>query len=112
MSLQGSDFYDDNDVFQSYMASRGRPDNPNDTLEKPVLLELLGDLAGKRILDLGCGDADFGREALQQGCAAYVGVEGSHNMVALALQNLAGTPSQVIQADLETWEYPHATFDL
>ena len=112
MSLQGSDFYDDNDVFQSYMASRGRQDNPNDTLEKPVLLELLGDLTGKRILDLGCGDAAFGREAFQHGCAAYVGVEGSHNMIVLARQNLAATPGQVIQANLETWEYPHEIFDL
>src|SRR3989442_11389653 len=84
------------------MASRGRADNPNDTLEKPVLLELLGDVTGKRILDLGCGDAAFGHEAFQRGCAAYLGVEGSHNMVALALQNLAGTSGRVIEANLET----------
>ena len=27
-----------------------RGDNPNDTLEKPVILELIGDIAGKRVL--------------------------------------------------------------
>jgi SAM-dependent methyltransferase len=112
MSLPGPDFYDDNAVFNIYLARRGRADNPNDTLEKPVLLELLGDLTGKRILDLGCGEAAFGREALEQGCAAYVGVEGSHNMASLAAQTLAGTSGQVVQANLETWEYPSAAFDL
>ena len=112
MSLQGPAFYDDNDIFKTYMAGRSRPDNPNDTLEKPVLLELLGDLTGKRILDLGCGDAAFGREALRQGAAAYVGVEGSDNMLAVARQTLAGTSGQLIQADLETWGYPRETFEI
>jgi hypothetical protein len=84
MGLAGPDFYDDHEIFKTYLAHRDRRDSPNDILEKPVLLELLGNLNGKRILDLGCGDASIGREALQRGCVAYVGVEGSHNMAALA----------------------------
>ncbi len=112
MGLAGPDFYDNDDVFKIYMAHRDRLDSPNETLEKPVLLELLGSLSGKRILDLGCGDAAIGSEALQQGCVAYVGIEGSHNMVALAHQNLAGTRGQVIQADLETWQVSGEAFDL
>lgn len=77
MPHHGPAFYDDDAVFATYMARRNRPDNPNDTLEKPVVLELAGDLANRRILDLGCGDADFGRLALDQGCQSYLGVEGS-----------------------------------
>lgn len=77
MSSEGPDFYDEDSVFATYMARRHGPDNPNDTLEKPVLQELVGPLAGQRILDLGCDDAAFGREALAHGCQAYVGVEGS-----------------------------------
>ena len=112
MGLEGPNFYDNEEVFQTYMAHRSRPDSPNDNLEKPVILELLGNLSGKRIVDLGCGDAAIGKEALQQGCAAYLGIEGSRNMVALAQQNLAGTQGQVIQADLETWQAPVGVFDL
>jgi SAM-dependent methyltransferase len=110
--LDGPAFYDDGPLFETYRAHRGRADNPNDTLEMPVLLELLGDLRGKRILDLGCGDAALGREALQQGCAAYLGVDGSHNMVAEARQGLMGTSGEVIRADLETWTHPGQAFDL
>jgi SAM-dependent methyltransferase len=112
MGKQGAAFYDDDSIFAAYTASRRRPDNPNDTLEKPVMLELVGELAGRRILDLGCGDADFGRYALARDCRTYIGVEGSRNMVTAARQTLAGTPGEVVHASIETWTYPDASFDL
>ena len=112
MGVHGAAFYDDDTVFATYLARRQRPDNPNDTLERPVLLDLAGELAGRRILDLGCGDAAFGRHALLHGGRTYTGVEGSRNMVALARQTLAGTPGEVHHAALETWAYPEASFDL
>lgn len=112
MTHAGPAFYDDDDVFNTYLARRGRSDNPNDTLEKPIIMELVGDLTHQRILDLGCGDAAFGREALRQGCRSYLGVDGSHNMVEVARQNLAGTSGQVVQAALEDWDYAIAAFDL
>ena len=62
--------------------------------------------------ELGCGDAGFGRQALDRECSSYVGVEGSRNMVALAQQTLAGTMGRVIHADLETWPFPKNAFDL
>jgi cyclopropane fatty-acyl-phospholipid synthase-like methyltransferase len=112
MTHDGPAFYDDDAIFNTYMASRIRRDNPNDTLEKPVIFELVGDLTNRRILDLGCGDAAFGREALSQGCQTYLGLEGSRNMVEAAQQGLAETLGQVVQATLENWEYPTEAFDL
>jgi SAM-dependent methyltransferase len=112
MSASGPEFYDDEAVFASYMAHRRRPDNPNETLEKPVILELIGDPAGKRVLDLGCGDASFGREILARGGHAYLGIEGSRNMVALAQQTLAGMSGRVLHSSIETWDYPADSFDL
>lgn len=112
MTYDGPAFYDDDAVFNTYMARRSRPDNPNDTLEKPVIFELVDDLTHQRILDLGCGDATFGREALAQGCQSYLGIEGSRHMVEIAQKNLAGTLGQVVHATLEAWDYPAATFDL
>jgi len=112
MGKQGPAFYDDDAAFADYMARRRRPDNPNDTLEQPVLRELAGAVTGCRILDLGCGDAAFGRHVLACGCGAYVGVDGSRNMVAAAHQTLAGTPGEVVHAAIEHWTYPSAAFDL
>ena len=112
MTYDGSAFYDDDAIFNTYMARRSRPDNPNDTLEKPVIVELIGDLTNQRILDLGCGDARFGVEALSQGCQSYIGIEGSHNVVEVARKNLAGTLGRVVQATLEEWDYLATTFDI
>lgn len=110
--MDGASFYDDNNVFNTYMDRRQRPENPNDTIEKPVVMELIGSLQGKRILDLGCGDAAFGRESLTNGCATYLGIEGSQNMIAVAKETLAGTNGEVIHSTLEDWDYPTAAFDL
>ncbi len=112
MAHEGPAFYDDDAVFKTYMARRGRTDNPNDTLERPVILELAGDLTSQRILDLGCGDAAFGREALMKGCQTYLGIEGSRNMVKSAQQILAGTTGKVVHATVEDWDYPFEAFNL
>jgi SAM-dependent methyltransferase len=112
MSTSGPAFYDDDAVFATYMARRQRSDSPNNTLEQPVILELAGDLAGLRVLDLGCGDAGFGRVVLAHGGSAYLGVEGSRNMAAVARETLAGTSGQVQHCAIEDWEAPTAAFDL
>jgi SAM-dependent methyltransferase len=112
MSASGPAFYDDDAVFATYMAARQRRDGPNNTLEQPVTLELAGDLAGRRVLDLGCGDATFGHMVLTHGGSAYAGVEGSRNMAAAARETLAGTSGQVQHCAIEDWQAPAAAFDL
>jgi SAM-dependent methyltransferase len=112
MSSNGPAFYDDTLNFATYTAHRQQPDNPPDTLEKPVFLDLVSAVDGQRILDLGCGAALFGREALEQGAILYVGVEGAHTMVVVAEKTLAGSTGQVIHTTIEAWNYPEAAFEL
>src|SRR5262245_44590926 len=104
MAYEGPAFYDNNAIFNTYMARRHHADNPNNTLEKPIILELVGELTNQRLLDLGCGDASFGQEAVTKGCQSYLGIEGSSNMVKAAQQVLAETTGKVIQADIESWD--------
>jgi hypothetical protein len=68
-------FYDNPEVQANYFAHRARPDNPNDALERPLFLELAGNLSNLDIVDLGCGNASFGKEALLQGARSYTGIE-------------------------------------
>lgn len=111
--LDGPTFYDDDEVFEIYMRHRRhKTDSPNEALEKPVILELAGELAGKRILDLGCGDASFGSDAIKANCRSYLGIDGSQNMVASATTQLHGTQGKVELGNIETWAYPIAAFDL
>lgn len=114
MGERGSDFYDNDAVFQTYMERRRGQDNANDTLEKPVMLELIGDAAGKNILDLGCGDAGFAAELLgkQHKGLSYTGIEGSTNMVQAARKSVQGLNARIEQSYLEEWTYPADTYDL
>jgi SAM-dependent methyltransferase len=101
VTLEGPLFYDDATVFQNYVRRRERADSPNDTLELPVVEELLGNVAGEDFLDLGCGDGRFGLRLLAAGASSYLGIDGSENMVRAAEGNLAGTIGVVRKATLE-----------
>ncbi len=112
MGLDGPSFYDDDQGFATYMRHRIRDETPNDTLEKPDLLDLIGSAVGLRVLDLGCGDAEIGKELLVTGSRSYFGVEPSQNMLAAARETLAGTGGEVEAATIEAWAYPPDAFDL
>lgn len=108
----GPDFYDEESVFAAYMQRRQRSDSPNETLEKPILTDMLGDVRGKAVLDLGCGDGAFGVELLAAGCQSYTGLEASTRMVDLAQKNLSAVGGTVHQERIEMWQYPPSAFDL
>lgn len=96
-------FYDNPAVQETYFSHRDRPDNPNDTLEHPIFLDLAGNLAGLDIIDLGCGDASFGKEAFEQSAQSYLGIEVSVAMLGRARKTLEGTPGKVHRESIETW---------
>jgi len=51
----------------------------------PRMLQLLGDVRGRTILDLGCGEGGYSRELTRRG-ARVVGVDGSPRLVEVARQ--------------------------
>jgi SAM-dependent methyltransferase len=109
----GPDFYDEAHVFATYTQRRQRPDNPNNTLEKPIVMELIGDVSGKSILDLGCGDGAFGVELRAAGCDFYTGIEASARMIERADAHLKDIDSTFLHhATIEEWSYPSHSFDL
>ncbi|WP_170110266.1 class I SAM-dependent DNA methyltransferase [Flavilitoribacter nigricans] len=111
MQYRGPEVYDDPEFSRQYHHKRQKVDNPNDALEKPVIEALLGSVAGKTILDLGCGDGKFGRQLLVEGAARYYGVDGSEQMVRLAEEQLSGQSAEVFRADLVHWPFPNLKFD-
>jgi len=53
-------------------------------VEAHTFLSLIGDLRGKRVLDLACGEGFYTRKLKQLGAARVVGVDISAQMIALA----------------------------
>lgn len=112
MADEGPDFYDNATVFERYMGQRHSTGSANDTIEGPVVRELIGDIRGSACLDLGCGDARFGSELLGGGAAQYVGVEGSSLMFEAASRNVSDPRVCLVHADMRSWDYPVNEFDL
>lgn len=50
-------------------------------LEQDLVLELVGDVAGCRVLDIGCGDGVLAVTLRQRGAAAVVGLDASESML-------------------------------
>ncbi|ANU10598.1 methyltransferase type 11 [Planococcus antarcticus DSM 14505] len=112
MNFKGSSAYEEKDFLANYLQRRNRIDSPNNSIEKPVIFELLGAFKKKKILDLGCGDALFGKELLRAGADYYHGVEGSLKMGSLAEQNLEGLDARITLTTIESFEYPKESYDI
>ncbi|WP_391119652.1 class I SAM-dependent methyltransferase [Psychrobacillus sp. L3] len=112
MEYKGSSVYDQTDFYASYMKRRSREDSPNNAIEGPIMYELIGEFQDQNFLDLGCGDASFGKELLEKGAKHYCGVEGSKQMVEAANKHISGM-NGVIQLDtMETFHFPKNKIDI
>jgi SAM-dependent methyltransferase len=80
MTAQTEILYDEN----AEHWARQEPMLLSDFTARPRVLELLTDLSGARVLDLGCGEGYVARELRRRGAARVHGFDISAEMVALA----------------------------
>jgi SAM-dependent methyltransferase len=82
-------------------------------LERYTMLRLAGDVTGKAVIDLACGEGYYTRALRQQGAARVVGVDLSRGMIALAEAEEARRPLglEYRVGDVRTLEVP-GEFDL
>jgi SAM-dependent methyltransferase len=104
--------YDDETFFAGY-SNLPRSQGGLDAMpEWPAMRAMLPDLAGLRVLDLGCGFGWFCRWARERGAARVLGVDLSENMLARARAATGDPLIAYLRADLERLELPPAAFDL
>ena len=104
--------YDDEDFFNSYAQLLRSQQGLEGAPEWPDLETLLPDLAGKTVVDLGCGYGWFCRAARRKGAAEVRGFDLSEKMLARA-RGFGDDPAIIYsRADLETLELPENCFDL
>lgn len=112
MEFKGPSVYDQTDFLKNYMIRRNRNDSPNNAIEGPIIYELIGSFQDSSVLDLGCGDASFGKELLHLGAKNYTGVEGSKQMVEVASSNILQQNGTIHFETMESYDYPKEVFDL
>ncbi len=79
-----SDYDDYGSEYAAYVTRRARAGVEGDSLGiLPHLLDLLGDLAGRRVLDAGCGEGYLARVLAARG-ARVTGIDLSPRLIALA----------------------------
>jgi len=105
--MQQADHYD---AFAESYARTNETGLFNAHYARPAVLDLAGDVAGRRILDAGCGSGPLA-ESLRDRGAEVTAFDASPAMVALAQQRL-GTDATVLVADLtEPLPFGDAEYD-
>jgi Methylase involved in ubiquinone/menaquinone biosynthesis len=104
--------YDNPDFFAGYSRLPRQVHGLDGAPEWPAIRELLPDLNGRRVADLGCGFGWASRWMREQGAASVLGFDLSQNMIARAKADTTDPAIEYRVSDLETLELPPATFDL
>ncbi|TPM07895.1 class I SAM-dependent methyltransferase [Mesorhizobium sp. B2-3-11] len=104
--------YDQPDFFAGYSQLGRSVEGLDGAAEWPALRAMLPDVAGLRIVDLGCGFGWFCRWAHEQGARQVLGLDLSEKMLARA--RAAGPDAGVTyeRADLDQLSLPQGGFDL
>ena len=106
----GSPRVNDYDSFAEAYAAQSEAGLINGYYERPAILALAGDVAGRRILDAGCGSGPL-FEALRDRGANVTGFDKSTGMLELARRRL-GDGADLHVADLGgALPYPDGAFD-
>ncbi|MEO3790945.1 class I SAM-dependent methyltransferase [Nonomuraea sp. B10E15] len=100
----------DYDSFAEAYSAENETSLLNAYYERPAMLDLAGDVAGRRILDAGCGSGPLSA-ALRDRGAVVTGFDSSAKMLELARRRL-GDDADLHLADLgEPLPFPDAAFD-
>jgi SAM-dependent methyltransferase len=84
-----------------------------EAVEQRVILDMMGELAGLRFLDAGCGDGALVSAAAARGAVA-TGVDPDPAMLATARAHVANSGHEAIflEGQVERLPFPDASFDL
>lgn len=82
-------------------------------LERQLILKLVGDVSGRRVLDVGCGDGELAVELAKRG-AIVTGIDASTAMIEAAKERARGHDADIVfqVARTEALPFPASEFDV
>lgn len=104
--------YDDPAFLAGYSEFPRSRDGLGATSEWPALRALLPAVAGKRVVDLGCGFGQLSRWLAAEGAASVLGIDLSEKMLARATTETTSPAVRYRRADLDTLDLDPRNADL
>jgi len=112
MSTPPQNAYDDPEFFAGYSRLERFGAGWTKALEHPGFMALLPDVAGRRVLDLGCGAGYLAHHLAERGAADVIGVDLSERMLAVARAERGHPRVTYVREAMETADFPADRFDL
>jgi SAM-dependent methyltransferase len=104
--------YDDQAFFEGYRNLRENLIGLHENVIAPMLPTLVPELAGQRVVDLGCGEGWFCRVALTQGATSVIGIDPSERMLALARERTTDRSISYVRTFAEDADLPAESVDV
>ncbi|MBR0086372.1 MAG: class I SAM-dependent methyltransferase [Lachnospiraceae bacterium] len=82
--MSRQNIYDNDVFFQNFKSLREDEINFNDVIETPIILHMMPELTGKKVLDIGCGMGQHAKQYAGMGAASVLGIDISEKMLAFA----------------------------
>lgn len=103
--------YDNPEFFAGYSGLERFQSAWGRAMEHGPFLELLGEVSGCRVLDLGCGGGHLAYHLAEAGAAAVTGIDVSETMLQVARTQRAHPRVSYQRHTLEEADFPAETFD-
>jgi SAM-dependent methyltransferase len=103
--------YDNPEFLAGYEAMRAGRSGAHEKLVIPALSRLLPELRDSRVLDLGCGDGWFSRQASAEGARTVVGIDPSSRMLGRARERTSDPRISYVRGFVEDIDLPKQSFD-
>ena len=79
--------YDNDSFFENFKNLRNNKINFNDCIETPILLAMIPEVNGKRVLDIGCGMGQHAKQYSDMGAESVLGIDISEKMLEYAKEH-------------------------
>ena len=79
--------YDNDSFFENFKKLRNNKINFNDCIETPILLAMIPEVDGKRVLDIGCGMGQHAKQYSDMGAESVLGIDISEKMLEYAKEH-------------------------
>lgn len=104
--------YDDPRFFAGYSEMDRFTSGWGRAMEHGSVVQLLGDVSGRRVLDLGCGAGQLAYYLAGAGAAEVVGIDASERMLDVARARWAHPRVSYRRESMEDADFPPEAFDL